>query len=185
MVSSVSRMIVGSSSAGTLVALVVSHPFPATLLAFLDDFRMVDADIAIERDGRAHAVAVENLHQPEHADAVAVVAHGPDRDVRNLTRTEAAGARLQREKLDIGNDPQGDARIARPFERRPSDDGRVREGAVGTGFHEASRERAAQAVTRRKRSHTVGAFANTLDQPPIFSCWPGLIGRPAKAYSAE
>src|SRR5262249_19881252 len=81
------------------VAPIVSQPFPATLLAFLDAFRMVDADIAIERGGRAHAVAVENLHQPEHADAVAVVAHGPDRDVRNLTRTEAAGARLQREKL--------------------------------------------------------------------------------------
>src|SRR5262249_51708249 len=79
------------------VALVVAHPFPATLLAFLDDFRMVDADIAVERDGRAHAVTVENLHQPEHADAVAVVTHGPDRDVRDLARTEAARARFQRE----------------------------------------------------------------------------------------
>src|SRR5262249_49126809 len=167
------------------VALVVSHPFPVTLLAFLDDSRMVDTDVAVERDGRAHAVTVENLHQPKHADAVAVVAHGPDRDVRNLARTEAARTRFQREKLDIGNDPQGDARIARPFERRPSDEGRVREGAVGTGFHEASRERAAQAAARWKRSHTVGAFASTLDQPPFFSCWPGSIGRPAKAYSAK
>src|SRR5215472_10284594 len=68
------------------VALVVSHPFPVTLLAFLDDFRMVDADIAVERDGRTHAVTVENLHQPEHTDAVAVVTHSPDRDVRNLAR---------------------------------------------------------------------------------------------------
>src|SRR5262245_50560224 len=185
MVSSVSRMIVGSSSAGTLVALVVSHPFPVTLLAFLDDFRMVDADIAVERDGGAHAVTVENLHQPEHADAVAVVTHGPHRDVRNLAPTEAARARFPRAKLALGHDPRGHPRIAGPFERRPSDDGRVREGAVGTGFHAASRERAAQAVTRRKRSHTVGAFANTLDQPPLLSCWPGSIGRPAKAYSAE
>src|SRR5262249_1865935 len=147
--------------------------------------RTVATDSVVERAVRAHAVTVENLHQPEHADAVAVVTHGPDRDVRNLARTKAARARFQREKLDIGNDPQGHARIARPFERRPSDDGRVREGAVGTGFHEASRERAAQAVTRRKRSHAVGAFANTLDQRPFFSCWPGSIGRPAKAYSAE
>src|SRR5262249_37232076 len=146
---------------------------------------MVDADIAVERAGRAHAVTVENLHQPKHTDAVAVVTHGPDRDVRNLARTEAARTRFQREKLDIGNDPQRNSRIARPFERRQADDVRGRERAVGTGYQEASRERTAQAVTRRKRSHTVGAFANTLDQPPFFSCWPGSIGRPAKAYSAE
>src|SRR5262249_17643499 len=87
------------------VALVVSHPFPATLLAFLDDFRMVDTDIAVERGGCAHAVTGENLHQPEHTDAVAVVTHGPDRDVRKLARTAAARARFQREKLDMGNDP--------------------------------------------------------------------------------
>src|SRR5262249_13774664 len=148
------------------VALVVSHPFPATLLAFLDDFRMVDADIAVERDGRAHAVTVENLHQPKHTDAVAVVTHGPDRDVRNLARTEAAPTRFQREKLDMGNAPRGHGRSAGPFERGPSDEGRVREGAVGPGFHEPPRERTPQAVTRRKRPHPVGAFANPLAQPP-------------------
>ena len=57
------------------------------LLTFLDDFRMMDADIAVERDGGAHAVAIEDFHQPEYSDAVAVVAHRPDRNIGNFAGT--------------------------------------------------------------------------------------------------
>jgi hypothetical protein len=120
----------------TGVALIVSHPFPAALLALLDDFRMVDADIAVECDGRANPVAIENLHEPENADPVAVVAHRPDRNVGNLAGAEAARARLEREEFNIGHHPQCHACTARPVETWPSDDRRVWKGTVGTGFHE-------------------------------------------------
>src|SRR4051812_10459270 len=120
----------------TGIALVVPHPFPAPLLALLDDFRMVDADIAVERDGRANPVAIEHLHQPENADPVAVVAHGPDRNVGNLAGAEAARAGLEREEFNVGHHPQGHACTARPVETWPPDDRRVGKGTVGTGFHE-------------------------------------------------
>src|SRR5262245_28555770 len=119
----------------TRIALVVAHPFPAPLLAFLDDLRMVQADVAVECDGAADLVAVEHLHQPEHADAVAVIAHRPDRDVRDLARREAARARLEREELDVGNDPQRDPRAVGPFEPRTANDRRVRKRPVRTRLH--------------------------------------------------
>jgi len=44
------------------------------LVAVLDDLRMLGAQFAVECDGGADAVPFEHLHQPEHADTVAVVA---------------------------------------------------------------------------------------------------------------
>src|SRR5262245_49671748 len=117
------------------------HPFPMPLLAFLDDFRMMDADIAVERDGGAHAVAIEHFHQSEHPNAVTVVAHRPDRNIGNLAGPETAGTRLEREEFDIGNDPQSNVRAARPFETRAPHDRRIRKGTVGTGFHDVTRLR--------------------------------------------
>src|SRR5262249_45895933 len=70
------------------VAFVMSHPLPLALRAFLDDLRMLRAQIAVERNRAPDAVAVENVHDAEHPDAVAVVAFAPHHDVRNL----AAGA---------------------------------------------------------------------------------------------
>src|SRR5215475_3706012 len=117
------------------------HPFPMPLLAFLDDFRMMDADIAVERDGGAHAVAIEHFHQSEYSNAVTIVAHRPDRNIGNLAGPESAGPRLEREEFDIGNDPKGHVRAPRPFETRTPHDRRIREGTVGTGFHDVIRLR--------------------------------------------
>src|SRR5262245_56946989 len=117
------------------------HPFPMSLLAFLDDFRMMDADVAVERDGGAHAVAIEDLHQSEYSDAVAIVAHRPDRNIGNFAGPQTARPRLEREEFNIGNDPEGNVRAARPFETRSPDDRRIREGTVGTGFHDVIRLR--------------------------------------------
>ena len=84
---------------------VTTRYLPAALLALLDDLGMVDADVAVERHGRANLVAVEHLHQPEHAHAVAVIANGPGRNVRNLAGSEAARPRFKREELDVRHDP--------------------------------------------------------------------------------
>src|SRR6202034_577647 len=72
------------------IALVVAHPFPLAPVALLDDGRMVGAQLAVERARGAYAIAVEHLHQPEHADPVAVVAHRPARYVGDR-RAAAAG----------------------------------------------------------------------------------------------
>src|SRR5262245_5137838 len=111
------------------------------LFAFLDDFRMMDADIAVERDGGAYAVAIEDFHQSEDSNTVAIVAHRPDRNIGNLPGPKTAGTRLEREEFNIGNDPQSNLRTARPFETRAPDDRRIRKGTVGTGFHDVTRLR--------------------------------------------
>src|SRR5438132_1604329 len=85
----------------TRVALVVAHPFPVPAVALHDNVRMLETDFAVQRHGCTDAVAVEHLHQPEDADAVAVVAHRPLRYVGNgrtatarARRTAVVGARL-------------------------------------------------------------------------------------------
>ena len=115
------------------VALAMPHPFPAELLALCDDLGMLRAKVAVERDGAADAVPRQHTHQPEHADAVAVVARRPGRNVRHR-RARAAGARRdffhQREELDIWDYPERDVSAVRPAQRRPVDDRRIRKRAV-------------------------------------------------------
>jgi hypothetical protein len=119
------------------IAPVMAHPFPAALLTLLDDLGMMHADIAVERDGGANAISVKHLHQPKHADAVAVVAHGPDWNIGNLARPETPRARFKGEEFDIGNDPQCHAGAAWPFEARAADDRGIWKRTVRTGFHGA------------------------------------------------
>src|SRR4029077_17713194 len=59
------------------IAFAMAHPFPAPFVAFLDDGGVLGAKRAVERDGGAHAVSFEHLHQAEYADPVAVVARRP------------------------------------------------------------------------------------------------------------
>ena len=120
------------------VALVVAHPFPPAPVALLDDGRMLGAQLAVERDRGADAVAVEHLHQPEHADPVAVVAHRPGRNVGDRRAAAARGRRHllgEREELDIGNDPERHPRAVGPAEHRPPDDRGIGKRAVGRWLH--------------------------------------------------
>jgi len=119
------------------IALIVSHPFPAALLTLFHDFRMVHADVTVERDGGANPVSVKHLHKPKHADAIAVVAHGPDWNIGNLARTETPRPRLKGEEFNIGNDPQCHTCAARPLQARPAYDRGIWKRAVRTGLHAA------------------------------------------------
>ena len=90
----------------------------------------VQAEIEGRIDRRLH---------PEHADAIAIVAHRPARNVRHL----AAPARRdgdhvgEGEKLDIGHDPDRDARAVGKAEIRSPVDRTIGEGAIGGGLHRA------------------------------------------------
>ncbi len=140
---SASRMMRGSSSGGTslrrrvLVSLWPIHS-QRRFCPSVDDLGMARADMAVERDGAADAIALEHLHQPEHADAVAIVARRPGRHIRHLA-AGAAGARrhlvVEREELDVGNDPERQSRAIGPCEARAADDRRIGKGTVGAGLH--------------------------------------------------
>src|SRR5260221_1928833 len=108
------------------VAFAVTHPFPAALSTFVDDLGVIGAEVAVERDGGADAVAVERLHDAEHSHAVAVAAARPRRDVGHR-RAGAAGAGRhllrERKELDIGNHPKRHMGAIRPGQARAPDDG--------------------------------------------------------------
>ena len=59
------------------VAFAVTHPLPAALSTFVDDLGMIGAEVAVERDGGADAVAIERFHQAKDADPIAIVARRP------------------------------------------------------------------------------------------------------------
>jgi len=63
---------------------------------------VLGAQVAVERDGGADAVAVEHIHDPEHADTIAVVALGPHHHVGNLAGAVAAGPLLQEKYSMLG-----------------------------------------------------------------------------------
>ena len=98
------------------VALVVPHELPAELDRILDDLGIIVAHLAVEGGGAAHAMTCHHLHQAKDADAVAVVARRPIDDIGCLA--SPAGHRLvQREGLDVRNDPECNARAVRPGDR--------------------------------------------------------------------
>src|ERR1700733_6801210 len=96
-------------------------PFPAEPGAVLDDLRMMVADLAVQCGTGAYAIARQNLHDPPHADPVAVVAHRPVayiRDLGVLSRHPLIDVArhhiVEPEELDIGVDPQCDPRAVWP-----------------------------------------------------------------------
>src|SRR6185436_7469812 len=118
------------------VALVVAHPLPLALLAFLHDPGMLRAKIGVERDRAADAVFVERVHDAKDADAVAVVALGPHHHVGDFRAGAVAAGLLQhREIFDVGDDPERDMRATRPFQPRAVDNRRIRKRTVRTRLH--------------------------------------------------
>src|SRR5262249_42798084 len=105
--------------------------------ALLDDARVLGAQLAVERDGAARAMARHHLHQPEDADAIAVVARRPDGNVWRLAA--AAGRRgdllVEREELDVGDDPDRDPRAVRPLAFGPVDHGGIGKRTVAARLH--------------------------------------------------
>ena len=65
---------------------------------------MVDANVAIERHRSANAVTIQNLHDPDDADPVSIVANGPGWDVGYLAGTKTAGrSRSENDSMAGGN----------------------------------------------------------------------------------
>src|SRR5258708_20092425 len=50
------------------ISLIVPHPFPMALLAFFDNFRVVETDIAVQRNGCPNSIPIENFHDAKNAD---------------------------------------------------------------------------------------------------------------------
>ena len=95
---------------------------------------MLGAEVAVERHRAADAVAVEHLHQAEHADAVAVVARRPGRHVghRRAGPPEPAGTFSISEKNSMLGMTQ--SATWAPFghsSRGRSDDRRIGKRTVG------------------------------------------------------
>src|SRR5262245_40654127 len=95
------------------VAVVVAHKLPVELDRVLYDLGIIVAHLAVEGNSAAHAVPGEHLHDAKDADAVAIVTRGPVDDIRRFARS-ARYRLIQRKGLDVGDDPEGDARAIRP-----------------------------------------------------------------------
>src|SRR5262249_41932902 len=120
------------------IAFAMTHPLPPALSARSDDLGMVGAEIAVERDGAAHAVAVEHLHEAEHAHAVAVVARRPRRDIgHRRAGTAGTGRPLlpERKALHIWNDQKLHRGAIGPGQARAPHDVRIGKRAVRGGLH--------------------------------------------------
>src|SRR4029079_16636730 len=102
-------------------ALIVPHPFPPALFALFDNFRMVETDVAVQRDSCANPIAIENFHDPEHADPVAIVTDRPGRDIGNFAWTESAWTCFERKNFNIGNDPPRATCAGVPLQTWPTD----------------------------------------------------------------
>ena len=98
------------------------------------DLGIVVAHLAVEGDGPAHAVPCEHFHDPKDADAVAIVARCPVDDVGRLARP-ARHRLIQRKGLDVGDDPEGDARAVWPGDPWPAIDRNVGERSVALRLH--------------------------------------------------
>src|SRR5262244_1926016 len=70
-----------------------STPIAASRL--LNDFRVVETHVVVECSGRTDFVAIKDLPESEHAYPIAIVAHGPDRDVWNSAWSKSARPRFK------------------------------------------------------------------------------------------
>src|SRR5690606_26747676 len=73
--------------------LAMGSDLPVPAAAFVDHYAAFASAVGVHRRGRPHAVAIEGVHDAEHADAVAVLAVGPRAEIRVRAATEAAGQR--------------------------------------------------------------------------------------------
>jgi hypothetical protein len=106
------------------VTLVVPHELPAELDRLLDDLGIVVAHLTVESGGAAHTMTCHHFHQTKDADTVAVVAWRPIDNIGCLAGP--AGHRLvQREGLDVWNNPECQARTVRPGDRGATVDGNI------------------------------------------------------------
>src|SRR5499433_780443 len=98
------------------VALVMPHELPAEFNRILDDLGIVVAHLTVEGGGPAHAMTCHHLHQTKDADAVAVITRRPVDDIGCLAGP--AGDRfVQREGLNVRDDPECNASTVRPGDR--------------------------------------------------------------------
>src|SRR5262249_14883121 len=98
------------------VALVVPHELPAELDCVLDDLGIIVAHLTVEGSGPAHSMTCHHLHQTKDADTVAVVARRPVDDIGCLTGP-AGYWLVQREGLNVWDNPEGNASAVRPGDR--------------------------------------------------------------------
>src|SRR5262249_53785529 len=114
---------------------VVAEDLPAELDRGPDDLRMVVADVAVQGRAGADAVLAEHIHPPPDADPVAVITlrprphRGRIPGGRARERGNAAG---ERKELDVGDDPECQARATRPLELWAVPDRGVRKRAIVT-----------------------------------------------------
>src|SRR5262245_24869954 len=116
------------------VALVVAHKLPVELGRVLYDLGIVVAHLTVEGNSSAYAVPCEHLHDAKDADAVAIITWGPVDDVRRQARS-ARYRLVQRKGLDVGDDPEGDARAIRPSNPGSAVDRHVGERPVALRLH--------------------------------------------------
>ena len=108
------------------IVVAVAHPFPAELLAALDDARIVAAHVGVQRDGALDTVLLHHVHHSPDTDAHTVVAprivqHVGDKACGH--RSDRCGRPVEQEVLDIWNDPDRHPRAIRPAQRLAIDDG--------------------------------------------------------------
>src|SRR5262249_3285047 len=90
----------------------------------------------------ADTVSVEHLHQAEHPNTISIIARRPRRYVGHWNARSARPWRhllVEREELDVGDHPKGDTGATRPFERWPTNDGRIRKRTIARRFHSSAR----------------------------------------------
>ena len=117
------------------VGAAMPHPFPAEIVAGLDDAGVLAADLGVEGDRALDSVALHHLHHAPDADPHPEIA---PRIVQHVG-LEMRGHRGDRcrgpvpvEMLDIGDHPDRDPRAVREAQRLPVDDRRIIETSV---FH--------------------------------------------------
>src|SRR6516164_10713870 len=115
---------------------------PAEPAGFLNNLRVMVANLAIERGAGAYAMAGQNFHDPPDANAVAIVAHRPVahvRDVGAVTRYPLVLISrhhvVQSKEFDVGIDPQRDPRVVRPSQLRAASDRDIGERTITTRYH--------------------------------------------------
>src|SRR5262249_19736052 len=111
------------------VVLAGRQPGPLPLVAGLDNLGVLLADVGIQQDAGAHAVLVQDVHDPPDAHARAVLTPAEVHRVRIEVRRRlgVGGAALAGlEVLDVQPNPECHSGAVRPLERWPPRDRPVR-----------------------------------------------------------